>query len=292
MVAEANRRRAAVQAREKVVDAAQAQWEAEARKTPVWTPVEVVKAVSKKGATLTRQPDGSILAGGNNPSPDTYVIKAKTKVVGIQAIRLEVLPDPSLPAKGPGRAGNGNFVLNELTLGAIQEGAPGEPRPVSLHNAKADFSQAGYAVAGAIDNNPATGWAVAPEFGKKHTATFELKEPLTFPNGAVLRFSLLQKYEGGQHNLGRFRLSVSTSRPPLSVKGSPEAIAKILAVDPAQRTSAQKAELMRYHRGQDTELSRLARAAAEYGPPVDRRQPGAQDLVWALINSKAFQFNH
>ena len=133
---------------------------------------------------------------------------------------------------------------------------------------------------------------MSPKFGKKPTATFELKEPLTFPNGAVLRFSLLQQYAGGQHNLGRFRLSVTTSRPPLSVKGPPPAIAKILAVEPAKRTAAQKAELTRYHRSQDTELARLTREAAEYGPPVDRRQPGAQDLVWALINSKAFQFNH
>jgi hypothetical protein len=52
---------------------------------------------------------------------------------------------------------------------------------------------------------------VAPEFGKKHTATFELKEPTTYPNGAVLRFTLLQQY-GGQHNLGHFRLSVTTAK--------------------------------------------------------------------------------
>jgi hypothetical protein len=26
--------------------------------------------------------------------------------------------------------------------------------------------------------------------------------------------------------------------------------------------------------------------------PVDKRLPGAQDLAWAFINAKAFQFNH
>ena len=31
------------------------------------------------------------------------------------AIRLETLPDDSLPHRGPGRAVNGNFTLTELT---------------------------------------------------------------------------------------------------------------------------------------------------------------------------------
>ena len=35
------------------------------------------------------------------------------------ALRLEVLPDRSLPSQGPGRAGNGNFVLSELTASVV-----------------------------------------------------------------------------------------------------------------------------------------------------------------------------
>ena len=34
----------------------------------------------------------------------------------ITGIRLEVFADPSLPAKGPGRSPNGNFVLSEFKV--------------------------------------------------------------------------------------------------------------------------------------------------------------------------------
>jgi hypothetical protein len=37
---------------------------------------------------------------------------------------------------------------------------------------------------------------------------------------------------------------------------------------------------------------RLSQAVGQALVPSDKRQPGAQDLVWALINSMAFQFNH
>ena len=42
---------------------------------------------------------------------------------------------------------------------------------------------------------------------------------------------------------------------------------------------------------QDAEYQRLAAEAAKV-PPADARVLGAQDLVWALINSPAFLFNH
>jgi len=291
LVAEAKRNQDALAAYEKMLPARQAQWEEQVKHTlpPEWTPLDIVKADSRGGATLTKQKDSSLLAGGKNPDRDTYTIAAQTKLNGITAIRLEVLPDPTLSANGPGRAPNGNFVLNEFKLTFTPPGEK-KAKPIALKNAQADFAQAGWAAAGAIDNNRATGWAIVPETGKAHTAYFELATPLTLPTGTTLTVTMLQQF-GGQHTLGRFRLSLTTSKT-LSLKGPPAAIAKILGIEPAKRSPQQKAELTSYYRSLDPELSRLRQLVAEHPMPVDKRLPGAQDLAWAFINAKAFQFNH
>ena len=52
---------------------------------------------------------------------------------------------------------------------------PSKAEPVDLQNASADFSQDNWHVAGAIDGNEDTGWAVSPQFGKTHEAIFETK---------------------------------------------------------------------------------------------------------------------
>jgi hypothetical protein len=165
---------------------------------------------------------------------------------------------------------------------------------VALHRPQATFAQTGFPVANAIDNNPSTGWAITGPDGKPRQATayFELQRPVAFAKGARFTVTMVQRHAGKEHNVGRFRLSVTTAKPPLSLTGPPAAVAQILKVIPTQRTPAQKAALTRFYRAQDAELARLSAAVAEVGQPVDKRQPGAQDLVWALLNSKAFQFNH
>ena len=55
---------------------------------------------SAAGATLTRLPDDSVLAGGRNPAVDTYTVEAVTTLAGITGLRLEAIPDPSLPHHG------------------------------------------------------------------------------------------------------------------------------------------------------------------------------------------------
>jgi hypothetical protein len=234
--------------------AAQAKWEqSQAGRNVVWTTLDPVRFTSAKGARLTKQKDGSILAGGNNPLTDTYMLVAKTRLKGITAFRLEVLPDKSLPGGGPGRAG-GNFVLTELRVTAGSKIVAA--KLVALQNAAADFSQNGFPIAAAIDGNPKTGWALAPQIGRPHVAVFETKENAGPGSGTTLTFTLDQHY-GGNHTIGRLRLSATTAPRPVRLGALPDQIVKLLAVAPKRRTAAQKDTLARYYRSVAPELAKV-----------------------------------
>src|SRR5581483_6994940 len=122
----------ALQAYEKQRPAKQVEWEKQFKNVAAWSNVEVKELKSAGGATLTKQADGSVLASGKNPSPEVYTVTATTKATGITGIRLEVLPDDKLPAKGPGRAPNGNFVLNEFKVTIAPEDDPKAAKVVTF----------------------------------------------------------------------------------------------------------------------------------------------------------------
>src|SRR5262249_12858942 len=84
-----------------------------------WSVLTPAQVRSDQGTALTVQPDGSVLASGPSPANDAYTVVAHTALAGITAVRLEVLPDPSLPHGGSGRAPeDGTFVLSALRLWA------------------------------------------------------------------------------------------------------------------------------------------------------------------------------
>jgi hypothetical protein len=102
-----------------------------------WTVLDPITFTSSGGATLTKQPDMSILASGTTPATDTYTVTASTALTGITGIRLEAMADPSLPHNGPGRnPSNGNFVLTEFIVDAVASPVP-EPSSVALFAAAA-----------------------------------------------------------------------------------------------------------------------------------------------------------
>ncbi|MFO0844292.1 MAG: DUF1553 domain-containing protein [Gemmataceae bacterium] len=240
MLAEAKKRKEALDAYEKAVPQRQAAWEAGFSKRPDWRPVEVVELKANSGATMTRQNDGSVLLSGKNNPQDVYTVKVKTPLVGVTAIRLEVLPDKTLPANGPGRAANGNLVLQEFRVGAVEVGKQDKPKPVALapDTCRRRSRRTGlpWATRSTTTRRPGGPW---PEAGKAHRALFQLKEPLKYPAGSELTITMVQRF-GLQHTIGKFRLMVTTSKPPLSLGGPPPHLAA-LAVEPGKRTPQQKA---------------------------------------------------
>ncbi|MCH7988623.1 MAG: DUF1553 domain-containing protein, partial [Planctomycetes bacterium] len=209
------------------------------------------------GVTFTKQSDGSFLVGGKNPESGTYTIQLRSKLENITGFRLETLPDKRLPAQGPGRVKHGNFVLNEFKV-AVKTGDDAESKPVSFSQATADFSQKGFSVSGAVDGKTETGWAIASQFGKRHTAVFETKENIGNRNGETeLTITLIQQH-GEQHTIGRFRLAFTTSKRPVVYDDLPDSIRNILALLSTKRNDKQKKELLDYYAKLDPTVKKLA----------------------------------
>jgi hypothetical protein len=196
-------------------------------------PLEIVDVKPATEVTFKKLPDGSVIAGGADPAVDTYVVTTKTALPEITGLRLDVLADKSLPKSGPGRANNGNFVLTDIRVEHIG--------PVALADASSDFSQEKFPVKSAIDRDAKSGWAIQPQVGKDHSATFHTKAPLTLDPEIPIVITLDQQH-GDQHTIGRFRFhAVTGNHAPLELADD---VRKILATTPAERTDAQRARLL------------------------------------------------
>ncbi len=236
---------------------------------PKWLIVDAESAKSDGGASLTRQEDGSYLVSGKNASHDVYTFVVQTKQKGITAVRLDALADPSLPKGGPGRAPNGNFALSDFQLWAAPMGTPSPGAPVKLVNPKATFEQDKLPIAAAIDDNKMTAWAVDPQFGKDHAASFEIETPIKNEQGTTLTFIL--KFENNaDHNLGRVRLSLSTAAKPVGLDGEQTAekkideIVQIVATPAETRSAEQRAVLLAWFRAHDADWQKLDLAVREH----------------------------
>jgi hypothetical protein len=91
-------------------------WEALVGPELAWTPARPAEVASSGGATLSVLEDGSVLAGGAGPAKDTTTLTFRETPARLTALRVEALTHDSLPARGPGRAGHGNFVLSRVLV--------------------------------------------------------------------------------------------------------------------------------------------------------------------------------
>ena len=276
--------------------------------------------------------NGIACATSAPPDDAEYTVSAEFPSGAITGLKLEVLPDPSLPMSGPGRAQNGNFVLNELKV----EWSKKNDKKMTLEkfkDAKSDFSQNTFNAKDVLNGKAekGKGWAIDGGQGKAHQTAFASDKPFGDAQGTALKITLIQKF-GSAHSIGRFRLSATTSDKPLDIGLSAD-IAAILKVEIAKRSIEQKNALFAYYHTVDPDMLKLEASLANNRKPppadpklvelkgtltksqepikiepkllqlradvkmsaqqsVNKRLTGAQDLVWALINNPSFLFNH
>jgi hypothetical protein len=221
-----------------------------------WKILAPQSAVSAGGATLTTQPDQSVLSSGMAPEQDTYTLSFSLPAGDFTALRLETLADDSLPQRGPGRQENGNLHLSEIEI--YSGGIDGQR--IEIARATADFDQVDWGVARAIDGNPQTAWGIFPMVGQSHLAIFEFKQKQPTAEGQPLTV-VLKQLHGGHHLIGRVRIAVSAAAPELAVM-PPEKVDAILAVAPDQRSEEQRLELALYQ-----QQTKLASELAQLPPP-------------------------
>ena len=194
-----------------------------------WELLESPQWKSQAGASFRGMPDGSFLAEGKNADHDTYTFTGQTSNANLRSLRLEALPDPSLPHGGPGRADNGNLGLSRIRVFA-QPLSGGERQEVRLVRPRATFQQnaGNLSIAGSLDNDPHTGWAVDPKFGTRQAAILDFESPIQMPGGARLTVELEFRVNA-RHHIGRPRVSVtSLTAAPFDSEGIPGGIASLL----------------------------------------------------------------
>ncbi|MBX3450655.1 MAG: PSD1 domain-containing protein [Planctomycetaceae bacterium] len=200
---------------------------------------------SASGTKFQSLADGSFLAQGSPPAKDVLTVRIPVDQGEFGSLRIEALADESLPQRGPGRAGNGNFVLSHVTLKVVaNEGGVTENAPFAVARATHQQNETSLSVATSLDADPATGWAVDGQIGKDQAAVFELASPLVVTRPAQIIIEMRFEHPNPQHSLGRFRLSLGRKRSAAPVVSQPEysvAAVKVLsrlAGQPEDRTSA------------------------------------------------------
>ena len=216
-----------------------------------WNPLADEKISAKEKAVFKRLDDGSWLVSGGVAAKETYVIEATPAAGLLTALRLEALPDESLPSKSLGRAPNGNFVLSAFEVGLRTP--DGQTANLPLVKAEADYDQPGWSIAKLAPapmakgkpkrtDNTKAGWAIGgnmPENRVPRQAIFTVA-PTTIPAGAKLVLTLRHDAVSG-HSIGRFRLNISgQDAKMLSLKSDPatENARRLLAKPADQLTKA------------------------------------------------------
>ncbi len=181
-----------------------------------WTTLAPASVKSTGGAQFKTLDDQSVLAEGPNPDSDVHEVTVKLAADSIAALRLEALPDDSLPNKGSARAEDGAFRLSEFEAEIVAPAKPdadgkaveAKPKKLKFTQSAADSAVAERDIAKALDGKAETGWQ--PDTSNDpHVALFALETPMKVAKGAELRVRLRYEASKSKRAIGRFRLAAA-----------------------------------------------------------------------------------
>jgi hypothetical protein len=259
--------------------AAQAEWErAVSGAESTWNTLPPLRASAAHGTLLTITGDDSVVASGPAPIEEQYTVVVQLPGWPVTGIRLETLPDPSLPQGGPGRDYYGNFVLTGFTVEA-----PTAAGPVQFGDAAADDNIWGNHVKQLLQpyetvqqgRDLPPGWAIdatRDEQRLRRQAVFVPAEPLKTNPGARLIVRLSFRGTAASQAIGRFRLSVTSDPEPLFAVSVPARTRAAIDVPAGSRSDAQRAAVASQFRATAPALAplrgrikELERAIADLG---------------------------
>ncbi|CAK9045549.1 Uncharacterized protein SCF082_LOCUS25734 [Durusdinium trenchii] len=280
-----------------------AEWEANVREDqPQWVVLRADEAgVPTGGQKYELFEDGSILAEGYAPTKHDAKFTIRTDESRVTGFRLELLNDPNLPLGGPGRSIEGTSALTEFEVEAAPADKPDERKKIKLvaatsdiilpatplkkiYDDKADSKRVTGGPEFAIDGKAETAWGIdaGPERRNlPRKIVFVPESPIENPGGTVFTFNLVQKHGGWNsddnqnHNLGRFRLSVTAADSPVA-DPLPKKVREIVTAGPEGRSTDDLAKVFSYWR---TTVPEWQEANARIETLWQLHPPGSSQLV-------------
>jgi hypothetical protein len=230
--------------------------------TLAWTVQRPTAAESTAGTPLTIDPeDDSVVPGGKNPVHDTYVVTVPAPFERVTAVRIEAVPDARFPGDEVARAGTA-FFLAEIEVAGTSGGAA-EPRPIRLAASRTNgATEPGFSASAAIDGDSAT----AVSFVRKRGGGIALEFAEAWRGGPGARLVVRIRHSDAHpwQHLGRFRLALHTlAAPDPNSEGAPDAVLKALKLPAAERTAAQRKDILAYYRTLAPELAELRERLAQ-----------------------------
>ncbi len=170
-------------------------------------------------------------------------------LTNLSAVRLEAIPDKSLPNWGPGWGKDGEFDLKSITLTAKPSGAKDGTQTIRLTPVKPPEESL---------------WKSSKSAGGWTAQVFASDRPFGFPGGTELTFAL--HFNGGLKLPGRFRASVGTSAaapaelPSFAVADDYAEAVHALGLPSGERTPAHSLALLKTFKALDEGWLKLANA--------------------------------